>query len=166
MKKHTLYILIIFFIGCKSSNFSNNNQVAKIENLKYKLSYPKNSKVTNVKGYSKSNSLAIGNFKKNAWFSLILDMYSTKSELVDVSKELIQRDKILSKSEILKIYKNKKEYIEIVSKYTFDTVSYKSVSRFYKRNDKISQITFSSKERYFDKVSKYKKLFFGTFILK
>lgn len=169
MKKLKFYFVFIFIIGCKSLNVSN-NKVVKIENLKYKLSYPKSWKVINVKGYSKADSLVIkksSDFsKKRAVFSIGLDMYSTNLKLLDVIKDLIKSDRILKNSEILEIVKNENQYIEILSKYKFDTVWFKAITRFYKKKDKISKIEFSSKESYFDDFSKYRKLFFGTFVLK
>ena len=175
MKNYVIYLVLLIAMGCKSLDNSGSNldAINVIENDRYELKYPKSWYKSNVRGFNEINSLAIFKYKnipkRNVWFSLVLDIYKVSNNFKLNIDDLISKDDILKKSKIIEVktISKEQEFIEIIHLYSnINKVQFKYVTRFYKRNNKISKIVFASNEKTFKDEFKYQKLFFDTFKLK
>ena len=175
MKSYVISLVLLIVMGCKSLNNSQSNldAINVIENDRYEVKYPKSWYKSKVKGFNEVNSLAIFRYKysqkRNVWFSLVLDIYNVGNNFTLDIEGLISKDDILKKSKIIEVKPISKEqdYIEIIHLYrNINKAQFKYITRFYKRNNKISKIVFASNEKTFKDEFKYQKLFFDTFKMK
>lgn len=169
MKKILFLLFFIFTLGCKSGYNLPKGEVElkTLVNSKYILKYPKDWKIR--RNHTQINSIKIERFNyntsTNAWFALELDLYKSDEELNKLINDLIDKDLILRSANILSI-DHFNSYTEVISTYKIKHSYFKRATRFYKKNNDISQISFFCKGKDSEDFLKYQKIFFDSFKLK
>lgn len=166
MKIRYLFFGLVFFLGCKTSNnvLLNEDSIKIIDTKFYSIKHPSSWRTYDkIHGGNKSKSSLVIVKSKKVFLTLELDIFSTKLELKNVIDDVISNNLFLKNAKIVS-KTIKPDFLEVIS--LKKNGKKKNITRYYKKGENISQITFTTDEKNFENLKKFQNLFFNSFKIK